>query len=172
MVSARENMNRCCAASSWYGASADQSTGPTPQSPPYQHRQLPQPLMPSAPQQLGHARRAADVRRTPQRPQGVPPHDPQLGPLPHESLPYDGIRHRAAVDGRPHHAPQLPGEPDLLGQRRHPTFEPEQTHRDAPAAPLTPDDMLRPRMRPSKKTSLNSLVPVICRMGRTSIRPG
>lgn len=43
------------------------------------------------------------------------------------------------------------------------------TFQPPPSPPTTCSTRAR---APSKKTSLNSLVPVICRMGRTSTRPG
>lgn len=103
--------------------------------------------MPATPQQLGHAGRPG-VPGPPQCAQGVPPHHPQLGPLPHEPLAHHGVLDRPRLHGGPHHPPQLLGEPDLLGQRRHAPLESEQTHRDLPATALAPDDVLHARVGP------------------------
>ena len=135
---------------------------------PHLHRQLAEPLVPAAPQQLGDARGARRHRNRP----GCAGRSSAWS----AARPTAGRAGRAGPGRRPprrRRRPattrvQLRGEPDLLDQRGDAALHAEQPHGHPPAVALAADHMLGARA-PSKKTSLNSLVPDICRIGRTSI---
>ena len=172
MVSARLNRNSRCQSSRSYGGRLGPPWTPR-RARPSPARRAP---VPAGPQQLQHRglRRAGRrcARPSAQRAQRVRAHDLQADPGP-------GRAGRAAP-GRPPRRSAAPARSGSSSSRWKPTCWPSwptprsnasvamATRQPSPASPTTRSRAVR---APSKNTSLNSTVPVSCRIGRT-VTPG